>query len=438
MSEKTPLIARLDAANADFDAHLDALLAWDSVSDAGVAQVVEEILEAVKHRGDAAVVEYTNKLDRRDGETMADFMVPEAQLTSALEGLPAEQREALEMAAERIRAYHEHQRQPSWDFTEEDGTRLGQKVTAMARVGLYVPGGKASYPSSVLMNAIPAKVAGVMELVMVVPAPEGELDQMVLAAAAVAGVDKVVTIGGAQAVAALAYGTETLPKVDKIVGPGNIYVATAKRAVFGLVDIDMIAGPSEILVICDGRTDPDWIAMDLFSQAEHDEQAQSILVSPDGEFLDKVEAAMERLLPTLQRERIARTSLANRGALIKVADMNQALAVSNRVAPEHLELSVEDPEALLPQVEHAGAIFMGRHTPEALGDYCAGPNHVLPTSGTARFSSPLGVYDFQKRSSIIYCSPEGASRLARTASVLARGEALEAHARSAEYRYRED
>lgn len=437
MSEKTPLIARLDAGSADFDARLDDLLAWDSVSDADVARVVNEILEAVKHRGDAAVVEYTNKLDRRDGRALADFMVPEEQLTSALQGLPAEQRQALQVAAERIRAYHEHQRQPSWDFTEADGTRLGQKVTAMARVGLYVPGGKASYPSSVLMNAIPAKVAGVAELVMVVPAPGGELNQMVLAAAAVAGVDKVVTIGGAQAIAALAYGTETLPKVDKIVGPGNIYVATAKRAVFGLVDIDMIAGPSEILVICDGKTDPDWIAMDLFSQAEHDEQAQSILISPDGDFLDSVEAAMERLLPTLERERIARTSLANRGALIRVASMDQALVVSNRVAPEHLELSVEDPEALLPQVEHAGAIFMGRYTPEALGDYCAGPNHVLPTSGTARFSSPLGVYDFQKRSSIIYCSPEGASKLARTASVLARGEALEAHARSAEYRFRD-
>lgn len=437
MSDKTPLIARLDASSADFNTRLDDLLAWDSVSDADVARVVNEILEAVKHRGDAAVVEYTNKLDRRDGQTLSDFMVPEERLNSALEGLPAEQQQALEVAAERIRAYHEHQRQPSWDFTEQDGTRLGQKVTAMARVGLYVPGGKASYPSSVLMNAIPAKVAGVAELVMVVPAPGGELNQMVLAAAAVAGVDKVITIGGAQAIAALAYGTETLPKVDKIVGPGNIYVATAKRAVFGLVDIDMIAGPSEILVICDGQTDPDWIAMDLFSQAEHDEQAQSILISPDGDFLDSVEAAMERLLPTLERERIARTSLANRGALIKVASMEQALAVSNRVAPEHLELSVEDPDALLPKVEHAGAIFMGRHTPEALGDYCAGPNHVLPTSGTARFSSPLGVYDFQKRSSIIYCSPEGASKLARTASVLARGEALEAHARSAEYRYRD-
>lgn len=434
MTEKPPLIARLDAAAPDFSTRLDALLAWDSVSDAGVAEVVDEILHAVKARGDAAVVEYTNRLDRRDVSAMADLVVPEAKMHEALAGLPAEQRQALEVAADRIRRYHEHQRQPSWDYTEEDGTRLGQKVTPMARVGLYVPGGKASYPSSVLMNAIPAKVAGVAELVMVVPAPEGELNAMVLAAAAVAGVDKVVTVGGAQAVAALAYGTESLPKVDKIVGPGNIYVATAKRAVFGLVDIDMIAGPSEILVICDGQTDPDWIAMDLFSQAEHDEQAQSILISPDAAFLDRVEAAMERLLPSLSREAIARTSLANRGALVRVSDMDQALAVSNRIAPEHLELSVADPDALLPKVEHAGAIFMGRYTPEALGDYCAGPNHVLPTSGTARFSSPLGVYDFQKRSSIIHCSAEGASELAKTASILARGEALEAHARSAEYR----
>ncbi len=432
-----PLIARLDASAPEFAERLDALLAWDSVSDAGVAQVVDDILLAVKSRGDAAVVEYTNRLDRRDVSSLAELIVPEAKLHEALAGLPADQRQALEVAAERIRRYHEHQRQPSWDYTEEDGTRLGQKVTPMARVGLYVPGGKASYPSSVLMNAIPAKVAGVAELVMVVPAPDGELSAMVLAAAAVAGVDRVVTVGGAQAVAALAYGTETLPKVDKIVGPGNIYVATAKRAVFGLVDIDMIAGPSEILVICDGQTDPDWIAMDLFSQAEHDEQAQAILISQDKAFLDQVEAAMERLLPTLSREAIARTSLANRGALILVEDMNQALAVSNRIAPEHLELSVANPDALLPRVEHAGAIFMGRYTPEALGDYCAGPNHVLPTSGTARFSSPLGVYDFQKRSSIIHCSAEGASVLARTASVLARGEALEAHARSAEYRIKE-
>ncbi len=438
MADPTPLIARLNASDSDFNARLGALLEWDSVSDSKVGGIVDEILHAVKTRGDAAVVEYTNRLDRRDVREASELLVPVSELDRALKAIPADQRQALETAAERIRGYHARQRQESWEYTEADGTRLGQKITAMNRVGLYVPGGKASYPSSVLMNAIPAKVAGVAELVMVVPAPDGQLNDMVLAAAAVAGVDKVITIGGAQAVAALAYGTETLPKVDKIVGPGNIFVATAKRAVFGLVDIDMIAGPSEILVICDGQTDPDWIAMDLFSQAEHDEQAQSILISPDAEFLGKVEAAMERLLPTLERADIARTSLANRGALIQVADMKQALAVSNRVAPEHLELSVADPEALLPEVQHAGAIFMGRYTPEALGDYCAGPNHVLPTSGTARFSSPLGVYDFQKRSSIIHCSAQGASELARTASVLARGEALEAHARSAEYRILKD
>ena len=338
------------------------------------------------------------------------------------------------MAAERVRVYHEHQRQESWRYTEADGTVLGQKVTPLDRVGLYVPGGKASYPSSVLMNAIPAKVAGVPEVVMVVPTPRGEINELVLAAACLAGVDRVFSIGGAQAVAALAYGTQTVPRVDKIVGPGNIYVATAKRAVFGQVGIDMIAGPSEILVVCDGQTDPDWIAMDLFSQAEHDEDAQSILLSPDAAFLDAVEASLNRLLATLERSDMVRISLENRGALIKVDSLEQACELSNRIAPEHLELSVEDPEALLPSIRHAGAIFMGRHTPEALGDYCAGPNHVLPTSGTARFSSPLGVYDFQKRSSVIYCSPEGASELGKVASVLARGESLTAHARSAEYR----
>ncbi|WP_122343337.1 histidinol dehydrogenase [Pseudomonas amygdali] len=340
----------------------------------------------------------------------------------------------LEKAAERVRSYHEKQKQDSWSYTEADGTVLGQKVTPLDRAGLYVPGGKASYPSSVLMNAIPAKVAGVTEVVMVVPTPRGEINELVLAAACIAGVDRVFTIGGAQAVAALAYGTESVPKVDKVVGPGNIYVATAKRHVFGQVGIDMIAGPSEILVVCNGQTDPDWIAMDLFSQAEHDEDAQAILVSPDADFLDKVAASITRLLPTMERAAIVETSINGRGALIKVADMAQAIEVANRIAPEHLELSVADPEAWLPQIRHAGAIFMGRHTSEALGDYCAGPNHVLPTSGTARFSSPLGVYDFQKRSSIIYCSPQGASELGKTASVLARGESLSGHARSAEYR----
>ncbi|MDR7091803.1 MULTISPECIES: histidinol dehydrogenase [Cellvibrio] len=432
MSES--IITRLDASQSDFNQRLDQLLAWESVSDTRVAAVVDDILHQVKTRGDAAVVEFTNRFDRRTAQSISEFVVTSAQLQHALTQISAEQRAALEIAAERIRNYHQHQLQSSWRYTEVDGTVLGQQISAMERVGLYVPGGKASYPSSVLMNAIPAKVAGVDELIMVVPAPDGEISPMVLAAAAIAGVDRVITIGGAQAVAALAYGTETITKVDKIVGPGNIYVATAKRAVFGQVAIDMIAGPSEILVVCDGLTDPDWIAMDLFSQAEHDEQAQSILLCPDADYLDKVEESIKRLLPTLARESIASVSLKNRGALIKVADMEQAITVSNRIAPEHLELSVADPESLLPQVRHAGAIFMGRFTPEALGDYCAGPNHVLPTSGTARFSSPLGVYDFQKRSSVIMCSAAGASVLSKTASVLARSEYLEAHARSAEYR----
>lgn len=432
MSES--VINRLDASQSEFNQQLDKLLAWESVSDNRVAAVVDDILHQVKTRGDAAVLEFTNKFDRRNAQTLADLMVSPARLQAALNEITPEQRTALETAAERIRSYHQHQLQSSWRYTEADGTVLGQQISAMERVGLYVPGGKASYPSSVLMNAIPAKVAGVEELTMVVPAPDGEISPIVLAAAAVAGVDKVITIGGAQAVAALAFGTETIAKVDKIVGPGNIYVATAKRAVFGQVAIDMIAGPSEILIICDGLTDPDWIAMDLFSQAEHDEQAQAILLSPDAEFLNNVEASIKKLLPTLMRNEIASTSLKNRGALIKVESMQQAIDVSNRIAPEHLELSVSDPEALLPSIRHAGAIFMGRHTPEALGDYCAGPNHVLPTSGTARFSSPLGVYDFQKRSSVIMCSPAGASTLSKTASVLARGEQLEAHARSAEYR----
>lgn len=432
MSES--IITRLDASQSDFNQRLDQLLAWESVSDTRVAAVVDDVLHQVKTRGDAAVVEFTNKFDRRAAQSVNDFVVTPAQLQHALTQISSEQRAALEVAAERIRNYHQHQLQSSWRYTEADGTMLGQQISAMERVGLYVPGGKASYPSSVLMNAIPAKVAGVDELTMVVPAPDGEISPMVLAAAAIAGVDRVITVGGAQAVAALAYGTETIAKVDKIVGPGNIYVATAKRAVFGQVAIDMIAGPSEILVVCDGLTDPDWIAMDLFSQAEHDEQAQSILLCPDADYLNKVEESIKRLLPTLARETIASVSLKNRGALIKVADMEQAIAVSNRIAPEHLELSVADPESLLPKVRHAGAIFMGRFTPEALGDYCAGPNHVLPTSGTARFSSPLGVYDFQKRSSIIMCSAAGASVLSKTASVLARSEYLEAHARSAEYR----
>ena len=431
----TPLkITRLDINQADFNHHLDGLLAWEGVSDKAVNQRVEEIIAAVRQRGDAAVVEYTARFDGLEVADMAALTLDRARLEQALARITPEQRQALEVAAERVRSSHEHQRQEAWRYTEADGTVLGQKVTPLDRVGLYVPGGKASYPSSVLMNAIPAKVAGVPEVVMVVPTPRGEINELVLAAACLAGVDRVFTIGGAQAVAALAYGTESIPGVDKIVGPGNIYVATAKRAVFGQVGIDMIAGPSEILVVCDGQTDPDWIAMDLFSQAEHDEDAQSILLCPDAAYLDAVEASLNKLLGTLERADMVRISIENRGALIKVDSLEQACELSNRIAPEHLELSVADPEALLPQIRHAGAIFMGRHTPEALGDYCAGPNHVLPTSGTARFSSPLGVYDFQKRSSVIYCSPEGASELGKVASVLARGESLTAHARSAEYR----
>lgn len=431
-------ITRLDSQQDDFAAELDRLLAWESVSDGKVNQIVDEILGRVKAEGDAAVVEYTNRFDRLQVESMAELEMSQERLHNALDNLPAEQRQALETAAERVRGYHERQKGESWQYSEADGTMLGQKVTPMDRVGLYVPGGKASYPSSVLMNAMPAKVAGVAEIIMVVPTPDGEVNELVLAAAALAGVDRVFCVGGAQAVAALAYGTETVPKVDKIVGPGNIFVATAKRAVFGAVGIDMIAGPSEILVVCDGKTDPDWIAMDLFSQAEHDEDAQSILVSPDADFISAVEASINKLLPTMERKSIIDVSLRERAALIKVKDMDEAMEVTNRIAPEHLELSVEDPEALVPKVRHAGAIFMGRYTAEALGDYCAGPNHVLPTSGTARFSSPLGVYDFQKRSSLIMFSAEGASEMGKVASVLARGESLTAHARSAEYRIKKD
>ena len=427
-------IRRLDAADQGFARHLDHLLSWESVSDDAVNQRVLEIIKAVRERGDAALVEFTKQFDGLDVASMADLILPRERLELALTRITAAQRQALEVAAERVRSYHEKQVQDSWTYTEADGTVLGQKVTPLDRAGLYVPGGKASYPSSVLMNAIPAKVAGVPEVVMVVPTPRGEINELVLAAACIAGVDRVFTIGGAQAVAALAYGTESVPPVDKIVGPGNIYVATAKRHVFGKVGIDMIAGPSEILVVCDGQTDPDWIAMDLFSQAEHDEDAQSILLSPDAAFLDRVAASIAKLLPTMERAEIIRASLEARGALIQVADMAQAMEVANRIAPEHLELSVENPEQYLQQIRHAGAIFMGRYTAEALGDYCAGPNHVLPTSGTARYSSPLGVYDFQKRSSIIHCSAAGASELGKSASVLARGESLTAHARSAEYR----
>ncbi|MCY0965564.1 histidinol dehydrogenase [Parathalassolituus penaei] len=430
-------IRRFESTAADFDQTMNALLSWESVSDTGVQQAVTDIVNAVRSRGDEAVIEFTNRFDRMNVETMAQLELNQEQLQAALDGLPELQRDALLAAAARVRAYHEHQRQDSWRYTEADGTVLGQKVTPLDRVGLYVPGGKAAYPSSVLMNAIPAHVAGVQEIVMVVPTPGGELNQLVLAAAAAAGVSRVFTIGGAQAVAALAYGTATVPRVDKIVGPGNIYVATAKRMVFGAVGIDMIAGPSEILVVCDGATNPDWIAMDLFSQAEHDEDAQAILVSTEADFLDEVQASINRLLPTMERQDIIRASLEGRGALIHASSREDALAIINRIAPEHLELSVADPESWLPDVRHAGAIFMGRYTAEALGDYCAGPNHVLPTSGTARFSSPLGVYDFQKRSSLIMCSADGASELGKVASTLARGEFLTAHARSAEYRIKD-
>lgn len=430
-------IRRYSSADADFGTRMDELLAWESVSDTGVQQAVTDIVNAVRSRGDEAVIEFTNRFDRMSVSAMAELELNQEQLQAALDGLPDNQRTALLAAAARVRAYHEHQRQDSWTYTEADGTVLGQKVTPLDRVGLYVPGGKAAYPSSVLMNAIPAHVAGVEEIIMVVPTPGGELNQLVLAAAAAAGVSRVFTIGGAQAVAALAYGTATVPRVDKIVGPGNIYVATAKRMVFGAVGIDMIAGPSEILVVCDGATNPDWIAMDLFSQAEHDEDAQSILVSTEADFLDEVKASIDKLLPTMERRDIIRASLEGRGAMIHASSRDDAIAIINRIAPEHLELSVEDPQSWLPDVRHAGAIFMGRYTAEALGDYCAGPNHVLPTSGTARFSSPLGVYDFQKRSSLIMCSADGASELGKVASTLARGEFLTAHARSAEFRIKD-
>ena len=430
-------ILRLRADDADFEQSLAGLLAWEGVSDAAVANTVSEIIERVKAEGDAALVEYTNRFDRRTVESVAELVLSQDALAEARASIDDESRAALEVAARRIRDYHQYQKQESWSYTEDNGTRLGQQITPLDRVGIYVPGGKASYPSSVLMNAIPAAVAGVAEIVMVVPAPDGELNPLVLAAASIAGVHRVITLGGAQAIAALAYGTDSVPRVDKIVGPGNIYVATAKRAVFGQVGLDMVAGPSEILVVCDGETDPDWIAMDLFSQAEHDEDAQAILISPDRQFFDRVEASIDTLLPTLERREIVGESLRRRGAFIEVSDLAQAVELINRIAPEHLELSVADPEALLPQIRHAGAIFMGRYTAEAIGDYCAGPNHVLPTSATARFSSPLGVYDFQKRSSVIYCSRRGAGELGKVASVLARGESLTAHARSAEYRMKE-
>jgi histidinol dehydrogenase len=429
-----PDITRLNSLDPDFDSGLERLLDWDQTTDPAVETVVRSIIADVRARGDVALLDYTERFDRWATPVAAELERSQDDCQQALAVIDAQQREALELAATRVRTYAEHQKLESWSYTEADGTLLGQQVMPMDRVGLYVPGGKAAYPSSVLMNAIPAKVAGVAELIMVVPTPDGEVNNMVLAAAAIAGVDRVFTVGGAQAVAALAYGTETIPAVDKIVGPGNAYVAAAKRMVFGKVGIDMIAGPSEILVICDGQTDPDWIAIDLFSQAEHDEDAQSILVSPDGEFLGRVMESIERLLPQMSRSDIIRESLQGQGGLIQVRDLDEAIAIANQVAPEHLELSVADPQSMVARIRHAGAIFMGRYTAEVLGDYCAGPNHVLPTSRTARFSSPLGVYDFQKRSSLIQCSPDGASTLGKTAAILAHGEGLTAHARSAEMR----
>ncbi|MDD2915463.1 MAG: histidinol dehydrogenase [Gallionella sp.] len=427
-------IRKLSSLTADFNSELTRLLAFEETADEKLEATVASILADVRKRGDAAVLEYTAKFDRLPLANAAAMELPQSELRAAFDGLPADQRNALEQAAQRVTEYHKKQVQTSWSYTETDGTLLGQQVTPLDRVGLYVPGGKAAYPSSVLMNALPAKVAGVAELIMVVPTPDGVKNQLVLAAAYLSGVDRVFTIGGAQAVAALAYGTATIPKVDKIVGPGNAYVASAKRRVFGACGIDMIAGPSEILVICDGQTNPDWIAMDLFSQAEHDELAQAILLSPDEKFIEAVAASADKLLEQMPRRDIIKTALENRGALIHVADLNEACVISNRIAPEHLELSVEDPQVLLPKLKHAGAIFMGRYTSESLGDYCAGPNHVLPTSGTARFSSPLGVYDFQKRSSLIQVSAQGAQKLGAIASTLAFGEGLQAHAQSALFR----
>lgn len=428
------MIARLSTQQADFQEKLSKLLAWESVSSTDIAQTVDDIIANIRQNGDQALIDYTNKFDGMDVSDISALTVDQSALKKAFDSLAEKEKIALQSAADRVRDYHQKQKQDTWTYTEDNGTLLGQKITPLDRVGLYVPGGKAAYPSSVLMNAIPAKVAGVEELIMVVPTPKGVTNPLVLAAAHIAGVNTVFTVGGAQAVAALAYGTQTIPKVDKIVGPGNIYVATAKRAVFGQVGIDMIAGPSEILIICDGKTDPDWIAMDLFSQAEHDEDAQSILLCPDADFIKQVESSITKLLPSMDRKTIIATALKDRGALIQTKDMDEAIAISNQIAPEHLELSVEDPQSMLDDIKHAGAIFMGRNTCEAIGDYCAGPNHVLPTSGTARFSSPLGVYDFQKKSSLIMVSDEGANILGEIAATLADGEGLQAHAQSARYR----
>ena len=427
-------IARLGSTRIDFPERFESLLAATAENDPEVDAAVGEIIAAVRRGGDSAVLEYTRRFDGLAADALSELSISATRLDAAWDAIDSAERAALTEAAARIRSYHEHQRQDSWHYLDEDGSTLGQRITPLDRVGVYVPGGKASYPSSVLMNTIPARVAGVAEIVMTVPAPSGELNPLVLAAARLAGVDEVWTIGGAQAIAALAFGAGPIRAVDKIVGPGNRYVAAAKRHVFGVVGIDMLAGPSEIVIVCDGSAPVDWMVMDLFSQAEHDEEARAILISPDGEFLDRVEAAIESMLPTLERAETAARSLAAHGALIEVRDLDEALSLVNRLAPEHLELSVENPQHWIDGVRHAGAVFLGSHTPEAFGDYCAGPNHVLPTARTARFSSPLGVYDFQKRTSVIGCSPRGARRLAGIASTLARGEDLTAHARSAELR----
>ena len=428
---------RLSTQSPQFQQELQALLAFETAQDPKIDQIVADICADVQRRGDAAVLEYTNRFDGTQAQTMADLTLSQDDLKAAFFRLPENVQTALKTAAERVESYHQHQKQASWSYTDADGTLLGQQITPLDRVGIYVPGGKAAYPSSVIMNAMPAHVAGVPEIIMVVPTPQGERNDIVLAAAYIAGVTKVYTIGGAQAVAALAYGTQTVPQVDKITGPGNAFVAAAKRRVFGVVGIDLVAGPSEILVIADGITPADWVAMDLFSQAEHDEIAQAILIATSPDYLDEVQAAMHRLMPTMPRRAIIEASLSNRGAMILAKDLDEACAIANYIAPEHLELSVENAEAWAKKIRHAGAIFMGRYTSESLGDYCAGPNHVLPTSRTARFSSPLGTYDFQKRSSLIQVSEQGAQKLGKIASVLAHGESLTAHARAAEFRLKD-
>lgn len=434
MKMKMGDIRQFSSIDKDFDSKLQKLLNWQKTENSKIDHQVGEILTNIRQKGDIALVEYTNQFDNRNVSTIRDLVVSFDQMSQALQNISEPERSALNVSAERIIEYHEHQKIDSWSYCDEDGTMLGQQVTPIERIGIYVPGGKANYPSSVLMNALPAKVAGVNKIIMTAPAPDGQLNPMVLAAAAIAGVDEIYTVGGAQAIGALAYGTDTIKKVDKIVGPGNIFVATAKRMVFGQVGLDMVAGPSEVLIVCDGKTNPDWIAMDLFSQAEHDENAQAILVSNDNKLLEQVKMSIEKLLPSLERADIIQSSLKRRGAFILVRDLNEAIELVNFIAPEHLELSVDDPEDMLPRIRNAGAIFMGRLTSESVGDYCAGPSHVLPTSSTARFSSPLGVYDFQKRSSIVMCNEKSASKLGKTASIIARGESLTAHARSAEYR----